>query len=115
MIAGDLRALTRQVLVWVLRDRTIPISTTKLHSKHLYETNKFECLASTKSSYEVRAGARFLRRSIYSILYQCRMQKVFTKMGYVFEKKHIVPHGNVIEQNKMLVDLPHIAHMRHHG
>ena len=41
------------------------------------------------------------------------MQKMLLQVRNKFQKQCFVPHGNVIEQYSMFVQLPHIAYMGH--
>jgi hypothetical protein len=41
------------------------------------------------------------------------MHKVLAQMRDVFEKDNLVADRDTIEQNQMLMQLPHIADMRH--
>ena len=43
------------------------------------------------------------------------MNKVVLQVRYVFQEHHLMPHGNMIEQDQMLVQLTHVAHMRYYG
>jgi hypothetical protein len=43
------------------------------------------------------------------------MHKVFAQMGNVLEENGFVAEGDVVEQSKMLVKLPHVADVRYNG
>ena len=41
------------------------------------------------------------------------MHKMLAQVRNMFEKNHFVPERDVIEQNQMLVQLPHVTDVRH--
>src|SRR5579883_814767 len=63
---------------------------------------------------QVTREPRFLRGLVDPVGHGCRMAEVLTQMRDMFEKESFMPHGNVVEQDQVLMDLPHIADMRHH-
>lgn len=66
------------------------------------------------ASREVRAGSRFLRRFVDSILHDGRMRKVSAEMRDMLEEKGVMTQSDVIEQDQVLMDLTHVPHVRDH-
>ena len=42
-----------------------------------------------------------------------RVDKMVSQMGNVFKKDHFVAHRNVVYQDEVLMDLAHVADVRH--
>jgi len=42
------------------------------------------------------------------------MNKMLLQMRNMFEEQRLMPHGDMIEQDQMLVQLPHITHVRNY-
>src|SRR5208282_6611733 len=67
-----------------------------------------------RNADEVRRAARRLRRDVNSALDSRRMNEMFAHVGNAFEEHRLMPDRDVIEQNEVLVNLPHVADVRHH-
>ena len=54
-----------------------------------------------------------MRRVISAFFYLHRINEVVSKMRDMFQKNRLVVQCNVVEQNQVLVKLPHVADMRY--
>jgi len=64
---------------------------------------------------QIAACARFLWSLINAAFDLARMNKVFAQVRDVLQKNDFVTKRNMVEQNQMLVQLPHVADVRHDG
>src|SRR5690242_12193347 len=62
---------------------------------------------------QISGSAGLLRRSVNPVLHLRRMDEVRPEVRNVLEKLCFQPKTNMVEENQMLMDLAHIADMRH--
>ena len=62
--------------------------------------------------FQIATRPGLLRRLINTTGHGAGMDKMFLQMRNVFEKNHVMPERDVIEQHQMLVQLAHVANMR---
>ena len=67
--------------------------------------------AAARSQFlQIAGGPCVLRRAIESAVDLCRMNKVLAQVRNILDKLRIVPHGHMIEQHQMLVNLAHVSY-----
>ena len=54
------------------------------------------------------------RNLVNAITNLCGMDEMTAQMRDVFQEDHLVSKRNIIEQHEVLMDLPHVADMRHY-
>ena len=65
--------------------------------------------------FQIAARPGFLGCLVNAAVNAAGMDKMFAQMRDVFEEYNFVAKCDVVEQNKMLMKLAHVADMRHHG
>ncbi len=57
----------------------------------------------------------FLRCQIDAAFHRSGMHKVFAQVRDMLQKQSVMTEGNVVEEYEMLMDLAHVADVRHDG
>ena len=62
---------------------------------------------------QVRAASRLLWRAIDAVLHPRRVHEMFAQVRNVFQEERVVAQSDVVEKDQVLMNLAHVAHVRH--
>src|SRR5882757_3779612 len=65
--------------------------------------------------FQIRGGTRLLRCVVNTILHLRGMDEVTSKMRNVLKELYFEPQPDMVEENQVLMQLSHVANVRHHG
>ena len=64
--------------------------------------------------FQIRGSTRLLRCVVHTILHLRGMDEVTPKMRNVLKELYFEPQPDVVEENEVLMQLSHVANVRHH-
>src|SRR6202522_238966 len=64
---------------------------------------------------QIRGGSRLLGCAVHTILHLRGMEEVLAKMRNVLQELCFQPQPDMVEEHQVLMQLPHVANVRHHG
>lgn len=65
--------------------------------------------------FQIRGSTRLLRCVVDTILHLRGMDEVTPKMRDVLKELYFEPEADMVEENEVLMQLSHVANVRHHG
>src|SRR5690348_3787557 len=66
------------------------------------------------SRFQIATRSRFLRCAVNTAGDAARMHEMFSEMWDMLKKDNLMPERDVVEQDQVLVKLPHIPNVRNH-